>query len=119
MRRLFVISLLVVGSIAYADKPKARKPVRPVPQNAIVGRIVGLDIYTDEGRDSSVITVAAGSENGISKGWHARFREGTTSNRLSGGDATVIRIDRRTVVLKTDLPAEQVRANRYIEFSPR
>ena len=66
--RSLVLSLLLVGSFAYADKPKAKKPAK---HDSIVGRVVGLEIYTDDGHDTAVVTILAGSEQGVQKGWHA------------------------------------------------
>jgi hypothetical protein len=100
-----VACVLLVGSLAFAGK---EKPL------ALSGRVVDLDIY----RDSTVVTVMRGSDNGLAKGWKAAFREGTTTKLLPGGDATVIRVDRRSTVLKTTLTPEQVRANRVVQFDP-
>jgi hypothetical protein len=112
--RFIVMSLLLVGSLAHADKPKAKKAPKPV----LVGRVIGLEVYSDEGKDTSIVTVLLGNQNGVEKGWHARFREGTTTKPLAGGDAIIIRIDERSMVLKTQLLPAQVRANKIVELSP-
>ena len=109
-KHLLVIALLVVGSFAQADRG-----MRPPKPASVVGRVVGLEII-EEG--TAIVTVAAGSEQTIGKTWHARFRDGNTTKLLAGGDAIIIRIDRQTSVLKTTLSADQVRANRYIQFDP-
>jgi hypothetical protein len=104
-----VACVLLFGAIARADKKK----VAPPPAS-IVGRVVDLEVSAD----SRIVTVLAGKEQGIEKTWHAKFREGTTTKPLAGGEAIVIRVDIRTTVLRTSLSAEQVRANRMIQFDP-
>ena len=114
--RFMVVSLLLVGSLAHADRPKARKLAKLDP---IVGRVVGLETYAgDDGKTYSVVTVLAGTDQGVQKGWTARFREGTTTKHLAGGDAMLIRVDKRSVILKTTLLPEQVRANKLVEITP-
>ncbi|MBA3465442.1 MAG: hypothetical protein H0T46_36255 [Deltaproteobacteria bacterium] len=112
MPRLPLIALvacaLFASSFATADR---KAPSRPDP---IVGRVVGLEVYGGD----TVVTVAAGKSQGIAKGWRAAFLDGTTKKPLAGGEAIVIRIDRRTSVLKTRLSPEQVRANRLVQFNP-
>ncbi len=99
-----MVAVLFVGLVARAA------PAR----HSVVARVVGLMIVEDQ----SLVTIAAGSDQGIGKGWHARFRAGATANLLADGDATVIRIDRRTSVLKTKLSPAQVRENRFIQLDP-
>jgi hypothetical protein len=101
-----VVGLLLVGSFARADRV-------PKP-SSVVARVVGLEI--DE--KTAIVTIAAGSEQGVGKAWRAKFREGKTPKLLAGGEATIIRIDRRTSVLKTALTPEQVRANVFIQLDP-
>lgn len=103
-----VACVLLVGSLAFADKKGAMK-LEPIS-----GRVVDLEIYGD----TTAVTVLTGSENGLAKDWRARFREGTTTKLLTDGDATIIRIDRRTTVIKTTLTPDQVRANRIVQFDP-
>lgn len=105
MKHLMITCALLATS-AYAETKKPKKPV--------TARIVDFEVR----EDARIVTVLAGSEQGIGKTWRAKFREGTTTKPLAGGDAIVIRIDRRTTVLKTSLSADQVRANRTIQFEP-
>ncbi len=105
---VFVVCALLVGSLAHADKKPARRPA------AVVGRVVDLEVSAE----SRIVTVLVGSDQGIGKRWRAKFRDGTTTKLLADGEAIVIRIDKRTAVLKTSLSAEQVRANRIVQFEP-
>ena len=108
--RVLIACVLLLGSLAHADSKK-KPPPRPA---AIAGRVVDLDVVGE----SRIVTVLIGSENGIGETWRAKFREGTTEKPLAGGEAVVIRIGRRTTVLQTSLTAEQVRANRVVQFEP-
>lgn len=102
-----VLCVLATGSLALADK-KGPKPA------AISARVVDLEIN----EDSTIVTVMAGTDKGIDRTWHARFREGGSDKLLPDGEAIVIRVDRRTTVLKTKLTAKQVRENRIVQFDP-
>lgn len=101
---LVLAACVLVGSHARAD---TRKP-------SVVARVVGLEIYDD----TALVTIAAGSDQGIGKTWRAQFREGKTQKLLAGGEAIIIRVDRRSSILKTRLPPAQVRAHRFIQLDP-
>ena len=103
-----VVCVLLVGSFARADRP-----VSPKPTN-VVARVVGLEVFDK----TSIVTIAAGSERGIGRRWRAQFREGKTPKLLAGGEAVIIRIDRRTSILKTTLTPTQVRENLFVQLDP-
>lgn len=105
--RFLLVCILFLGSFAHADR-RVAKPA------SVVGRVVGIEIMGE----SVVVTVAAGKDQGVTQRAHARFREGRTTKPLTGGEAVVIRVDRATTVVKTSLPAAQVRANRFVQFDP-
>ena len=99
---------LLVGSLAFADKaPK----MRPDP---VTGRVVDLEVSGD----ARVVTVMAGSDKGVAKTWHARLLEGDSTKPLPDGEAIIIRIDKRTTIIKTTLTEQQIRANRIVQFAP-
>jgi hypothetical protein len=106
---ILVACALFVGSLAFAGGKK--DDMKPLP---VDGRVVDLEI---SGQDRIVI-VARGSDGGIERGWRATFLEGTSGKPLAGGEASIIRIDHRSTVLKTKLTPEQVRANRTVQFAP-
>jgi hypothetical protein len=113
IKHLIVIALLIAGTFAHADSKKKKKAPEYEP-DPVVGRIVGLEIIGDE----AVITVALGSDNAIGKTWKAHLLAGKTKEPLPGGEAIIIRIDRRSSVLKTKVPPDQIRANHYVQFDP-
>lgn len=97
---------LLVGSLAFADKAPKMLP--------ITGRVVDLEVSGD----ARIVTVMAGSDKGVAKTWHARFLEGDTTKPLPDGEAIIIRIDKRTTIIKTTLTEQQIRANRIVQFDP-
>ena len=102
---IVVALCLIVGVDARAD------PKKP---SSVVARVVGLEVYDN----TAIVTLAAGSDQGIERTWHARFRDGKTDKLLAGGEAIVIRVDHRSMVVKTSLAPAQVRANRYVQLDP-
>lgn len=104
---VLVACVLLAGSFAAADK-------KSMKADPIVARVVDLEIN----EASTVVTVMAGSDKGVAKGWHATFLEGDSKKPLPDGEATIIRIDKRSTIIKTTLKPEQVRANRQVRFEP-
>jgi hypothetical protein len=102
---IWLVVCVLIGSYARAD---TRRPP------SVVARVVGLEIYDN----SAVVTIAAGSDQGIGRTSRARFRDSKTQKPLAGGEALIIRVDHRSSVLKTSLPPAQVRANRFVELDP-
>lgn len=105
MSRALLVLALLAGS-AHADRTPKPKPV--------TARVVDVEILDD----ARIVTVLAGSEQGVAKTWRAKFRAAATPKPLEGGEAILIRIDRRTTVLKTRLTAAQIRANRTVQLDP-
>jgi hypothetical protein len=102
-----VVCVLVASARADTHKPASK----PAP---VVARVVKLELYDKD----VIVTLAAGSEQGIAKTWHAQFRDGQTQKPLAGGEAIVIRVDHRVTIARTTLSPEQVRANRYVQLAP-
>jgi hypothetical protein len=105
--RFPILCVLLVGSLAVAGGKKDAIKADP-----IVGRVVDLEILPAD----TIVTVHLGTYNSLAKDWRARFREGTSEKLLEGGDATIIRMDHRTTILKVHLTPAQVRANRLVQF---
>lgn len=110
-----VIAIVLFGAVAYADR-RPSPPRRPGLQIApLEARVVDLELSGNE----RIVTVLAGSEQGIGKTWRGAFVDRATNKPLAGGEVTIIRIDRRVTIVKTKLTAEQIRANKAIAFLPR
>ncbi|MDB4960270.1 MAG: hypothetical protein JWP01_269 [Myxococcales bacterium] len=95
--------------------PPITPPVTPAvvaaPLTARVLKIEVTSSYVD-------ITVSAGSEFGVAKTWKASVLTGQTTTPLSGGAATVVRVDKRTTVLRVNLSAATIQANNMVRLSP-
>jgi hypothetical protein len=106
--------LLLVTTFAHADRTAARRKPAPPKYDSVAGRVVGIEISGPY----VVAIVAIGSDMGVPKGAQARFREGKTTKLLPDGDAVVIRVDKRSTIVRTALSPAQVRANRIVQFEP-
>jgi hypothetical protein len=109
IKAMLAACALLAGS-AHADK----HPKPSAKTKAVTGRVVDITVRDD----ARIVTVLVGSKQGVGKTWRAKFREGTTTKPLEGGDAVLIRVDKLTSVLKTTLTTEQIRANRTIQLDP-
>lgn len=81
----------------------------PVTTRVLKNEVQGSD---------TIITIGAGSNSGIAKGWRATVLRGDTDQPLSGGEVTIIRIDKAATVGKVRLTTDQIKANDRVKFSP-
>ncbi len=65
-----------------------------------------------------VITVGAGSSSGVAKSWRAQVLRGDSGEPLSGGEVTIIRVDKQATVGKVKLTADQIKQNDKVKLSP-
>lgn len=81
----------------------------PVTARVLKNEIQGGDL---------IITIGAGSNSGISKGWRATVLRGDTDTPLSGGDVTIVRVDKNATVGRVKLTTDQIKANDRVKLSP-
>jgi len=81
----------------------------PVTTRVLKNEVQGSD---------TIITIGAGSNSGIQKGWRANVLRGDSDQPLSGGEVTIIRIDKAATVGKVKLTTDQIKANDRVKFSP-
>jgi hypothetical protein len=95
----------------------------PDPQNPncddatadpVTARVLKNEVQSGE----LVITIGAGSNSGIQKGWKATVLRGETETPLPGGDVVVVRVDKGVVVGKVHLTADQIKENYRVKFTP-
>jgi hypothetical protein len=91
------------------DNPKCHVKAKPVTGRVIKTEVQGSDV---------VITIAAGSDAGVAKGWTGRVLRGDSDNNLDGGEVVVIRVGKRETVGKVRLTTDQVSANPRVKLSP-
>ncbi len=94
-----------------AAPPPPPPPIAPAP---VTTRILKLTI---EG-DFAVCVLGAGSENGVAKTWRAQFLRGSTATPLVGGKAEILRVDRRTTMIRVKMTTDAIAANPAVQLSP-
>ena len=102
----------------FADHwPPCPDPKQPDPNNPrcdgikvppVFARIVGNNISGSQ----LLITIGAGSAQGITKDWKATVMKGaSTTETLGGGEVTIVRVDKTTSVGAVKLTPDQLSAN--------
>jgi len=112
-----------VRSCKKTDFPKCPSITSPDPQNPncdnikadpVTARVLKKEV---QGADL-VITIGAGTNAGIGKGWRATVLRGDTDAPLAGGEVTIIRVDKGATIGKVHLTADQLQANGNVKLSP-
>jgi hypothetical protein len=96
--------------------PDNNNPNCRVAPNPVVGRIVGKEVQGSQ----LVLTVSAGTDQGVAKGWSGKVIRGPDVNdkAVSGGDVTIIRIDKGVTIVTTKLAADVIAGSPYVRFAP-
>jgi hypothetical protein len=94
--------------------PDMSNPNCRIAPNPVVGRIIGREQQGSQ----LILTVGAGSEQGVGKGWGGQVIKGSDINdrAVSGGDITIVRIDKTTTIVSTKLTADQL--GPYVRLTP-
>jgi len=97
--------------------PDPENPNCPAGGEPVVGRVLQKVLQQGE----LVITIGAGSDQGVGKTWKGQIVKGSDVNdaAVPGGDVTIVRVDKTTTTAKTKLTPDQLAANPYVKFSPR
>jgi hypothetical protein len=85
-----------------------------IKASPVTGRVIKNEV---QGSDT-IITIAVGEEQGVSKGWSGRVLRGDSDNPMDGGDVTVIRVGKRETIGKVRLTTDQVSSNPRVKLSP-
>lgn len=85
----------------------------PPPPAAVVGRVLKVEVD----QDGLLVTIGVGKDQNITKAWTAAVLRGD-GNPLSGGGATIIRINKTTTIIRVKLTPDVMRANDNVRFSP-
>jgi hypothetical protein len=93
-------------------------PNNPNCDNATADPVTGRVIKNEVQGSDVIITVAAGTDQGVAKGWTGRVLRGDSDTPVDGGDVTVIRVGKRETVGKVHLTTDQVAANPRVKLSP-
>jgi hypothetical protein len=108
--------------------PKAKWPKcldinNPDPQNpncddATAPPVTARVIKTEIQQNDTIITIAAGSDQGVSKAWKGHVLRADTDTPMDGGDVTVIRVGKRETIGKAHLTTDQISANPRVKLIP-
>ena len=104
------------GAIGYTSPasvggPPPRVPAKPPP---VIARIIAVSIQGSE----MIITIAAGSNSGITKDWTAQVLRGDIDEPLPGGAITIVRVDKAITVAKVRLTGDQIKSHSRVKLSP-
>ncbi|MEO8552292.1 MAG: hypothetical protein ABI678_20085 [Kofleriaceae bacterium] len=81
----------------------------PVPS-----RIISIETAGDE----VTITIAAGSNQRVEKGWKVTLLQGNSELPVVGGTATILRVEKTKAIAKLRLKREIVEANQNLRLTP-
>ncbi len=94
-------------------------PKNPNCDNATADPVKGRVLKADVSGSDVIITIGVGSDQGVGKtGWRGVVLRGETDAPLSGGDVTIIKIDKRQTIGKVRLTTDQVNQNPWVKLSP-
>lgn len=93
-------------------------PDNPRCDNAKADPVKGRVIQNSVQGGETIITISAGSDKGVAKGWRGQVLRGDTDTPMVGGDVIVIRVDKTRTTGKTKLTVDQISANPYVKLSP-
>lgn len=93
----------------------------PDPQNPncdtalpVIARVIKNEV---QGSDV-LITIAAGSDQMVAKGWRGTVLRGDSESAIEGGEVIVIRVGKRETLGKVRLTTDQVGANPRVKLTP-
>jgi hypothetical protein len=81
----------------------------PVTARVIKNEVQGSDV---------LITIAAGTDQGVSTSWTGHVLRGDSDNVMDGGDVKVIRVGKREAVGKVHLTTDQISQNPRVKLTP-
>jgi hypothetical protein len=93
----------------------------PDPANPlcdIIDPVASRIIHIDESGDEVTITIAAGSNEHIEKGWKVTILAGGSDKPLPGGTATITHVERIKSTARVHLRREVVEANQNLRLTP-
>ncbi|MEO8706907.1 MAG: hypothetical protein ABI867_43170 [Kofleriaceae bacterium] len=93
---------------------KACPPVEPSPP-PMIARIINKTVAADH----VVITIAMGSNAGVTKTWNGKVvRDRGSTVALPGGSLVIVRVDKTITVATVKLTPDQISAHPWVRLSP-
>ena len=110
---------------ASACKPRDFPPCNPAapdPENfncnkkadPVKGRVINTTVQGGE----TIITIAVGSDSGVTRDWKGQVLRGDSGSPIEGGDVTIINVGKRQTAGKTRLTIDQISQNPNVKLSP-
>lgn len=98
------------------NNPDESNPNCLVKAAPVVGRIVQKQVQGNE----LIITIGVGSSQGVKPTWSGVVVRGPTVGDapVSGGTATIVRVETNVTVARIKLTADQIAATPYVKLSP-
>ncbi|GEM_PF-1004648 len=93
-------------------------PQNPNCDDATAPPVTGRVIKNEVQGSDTIITIAAGSDQGVSKAWKGHVLRGDGDATMDGGEVIVIRVGKRETVGKVHLTTDQVSANPRVKLTP-
>ncbi|MDQ3341096.1 MAG: hypothetical protein M4D80_38555 [Myxococcota bacterium] len=88
--------------------------VTPPPADPIEARVLIVEI---RGGDV-VVTLSAGSDQGVAANWTGQLMRGQSKSPYAGGKITIIKVDKQRTLAKVPLTIDIVTANRNVILKP-
>jgi hypothetical protein len=96
--------------------PDPNNPQDGCPKRATVnGRVVRTEISGNR----TVATIARGSDHGVTRSWVGTFvRDETSEVPVAGGEVRIIRVDKKTTIVTTQLSVDAVAKTPWVQLRP-
>jgi hypothetical protein len=90
------------------------QPPPPPPAKPIKARVIKVDVTGN----NVIVTLSAGSVNGVDASWSGQVLRGDTLSPLVGGKLTIIRVDKQFTIAKVSLTTDIVTSNPIVLLQP-
>lgn len=104
------------GQLPCPDPPDRRIRACHVGHDVAPGPVVGRVIKLEVQGGSTIVTISAGSDQGVAKDWSGVVLAGDSDQKLV--DVEILRIAKRQTVARVPLPAKDIEANPRVRLTP-
>jgi hypothetical protein len=86
----------------------------PAKAPPVIARVLAVSFQDGK----AIITIAAGANSGVARGWTAQLLRGNSEDPLPGGDITIVRVDKAITVGRVNATPDQLRSYPRVKLSP-
>jgi hypothetical protein len=112
------IAACMANPIKYFPACNWAAPDPANPRCDVFPAVASRIIHIDESGDGVTITIAAGSNQHVEKGWTVTILSGGSDQALPGGTATITHVERTKATARVHLRRELVEANQNLRLAP-